>query len=82
MHGDMCGTSHVSERVPESTRSTDIKLNERVSLRRRPRALSLPNRTFPKSGPTVAKRSGDHIPPGGFVFKKGLRAVLSFDRRP
>jgi hypothetical protein len=54
--------------VPEITRRADIKLNRRLSLRRHPRTLSRLHRTFfPKSGPTVAKPSGDHIPLGGFV---------------
>jgi hypothetical protein len=57
--------------VPELTRSADIKLNERVSLRRHSHALSVPHRTFfPKSGPTVAKPSGDHTALGGFVHRQ------------
>jgi hypothetical protein len=55
--------------VPELTRSADIKLNQRVSLRRHAKAIawSAPEIAAP-SGPSVAKSPGDYIPPGGFVF--------------
>jgi hypothetical protein len=58
-----------NRQVPDLTGSADIKLNQRVLLRRHPRSLWLLNRTIsPKRpGPTVAKPSGDHIPLGGFV---------------
>jgi hypothetical protein len=57
--------------VPELTRSADIKLNERVSLRRHPRALSLLHRTIsPIRTHTKAKSSGDHITPAAlFAFQ-------------
>jgi hypothetical protein len=54
--------------VPELTRSLDIKLNERVWLRRCVTWLGCVTGRFPqRSGPRVAKLSGDHIPLGGFV---------------
>jgi hypothetical protein len=57
--------------VPELTRSADIKLNERVSLRRCVTRLGCVTGQFPQtSGPRVAKPSGDHIPLGGFVLRK------------
>jgi len=56
--------------VPELTRSAGIQLNELVSLRHHPDTLSLLHRISPRSGPTVAKPSGDHAPPGGFVFNE------------
>ena len=52
--------------VPELTRSAGIQLNELVSLRHHPDTLSLLHRISPRSGPTVAKPSGDH-PLDGFV---------------
>jgi hypothetical protein len=44
--------------VPDLTRCADIKLNKRVSLRSRPRSLSITYRTI----------SPDHIPVGGFAL--------------
>jgi hypothetical protein len=54
---------------PELTRSPGIQLNERLSLRRHPRALSLPHRTI---APVRDYPSGDHIPLGGFVMSKKM----------
>lgn len=57
--------------VPELTGTADIKLNERVSLRRRQVALGMHTRTIaPVRGLPQAKPSGDHIPLGGFVLQK------------
>jgi hypothetical protein len=76
MHGDMCGASHVSERVPESTRSTDIKLNERVSLRRHTGSLSLPvPDNFPKSG-SVPNRQAIIFRLATLVFALNAGTVL------
>jgi len=54
---------------PELTGTTDIKLNERVSLRCHVDTLLMLHRTLPyvRYYPP-AKPSGDHIPLGGFVF--------------
>jgi hypothetical protein len=62
--------------VPELTRSAGIQLNELVSLRHHLDALSVLHRTPPRSGPTVAKPSGDHIPLGGFVFSRIARSDM------
>ncbi len=63
--------------VPELTRSAGIQLNELVSLRHHLDALSLLHRISPRSGPTVAKPSGDHAPPGGFVFQRACEMPRS-----
>jgi hypothetical protein len=68
--------------VPDLTRHTDIKLNERVSLRRREdRILSYHRKIPPDPSPQLAKSSGDHIPLGGFVLK-GSPALQISDGRP
>jgi hypothetical protein len=41
--------------VPELTRSADVKLNVRLSLRRHPKGLSLSHRTFPQVRLTSGK---------------------------
>jgi hypothetical protein len=54
--------------VPQLTRGAPIKLNARVLLRWRPRmALILPPEL---PGPTVAEPSVEHIPAGGFVYRR------------
>jgi hypothetical protein len=53
--------------VPELTCGSRIKLNSRLPLHRRRRAIAYRHRKFPHSGPTMARPSGDRIPPGGFV---------------
>src|SRR3977135_1899131 len=66
--------------VPELTRSSDIKLNERVRLRRCVTRLGCVTRQFPQtSGPRMAKPSGDHIPLGGFVRSIASVAVCQND---
>jgi hypothetical protein len=54
--------------VPELTRGAGIKLNARVSLRRRPRALSITVRDIAPS-PEVpeSKPPDDHAALGGFI---------------
>jgi len=52
--------------VPELTCSGNIKLNKRLSLRRREDRIRWSHRTFP--GSTVAKPSVEHIPADGFVW--------------
>ena len=54
--------------VPDLTRSADIQLNGRVSLRRCAKAIALSHRKLFPSGPSMAKPSGDYTPLGGFVF--------------
>ena len=54
--------------VPELTRSADIQLNERVSLRRKAKAIAL---SAPDIAPIRTQHGeavGDYTPPGGFVF--------------
>jgi hypothetical protein len=54
--------------VPELTGSTDIKLNQRVSLRRRFDRLLIGHRTIVRSpDPHQRSPSGEHTPLGGFV---------------
>jgi hypothetical protein len=54
--------------VPELTRNPGIKLNERISLPRSASAVRRLHRIIASpSGPSTAKPSGDHTPPGGFV---------------
>jgi hypothetical protein len=57
--------------VPELTRSAPIKLNKRVSLRKRANCIRLLYRTLPQrpaSRSRQSRQAGDHIPLGGFVL--------------
>jgi hypothetical protein len=56
--------------VPELTCNAGIQLNARVSLRDHAKAIASSHRILFPSGPTMAKPSGDHIPLGGFVFRR------------
>jgi hypothetical protein len=60
----------VSRAGPALTRSTGIKLNNRLSLRAPTEKITSPHRIFP--GPSVAKPSVDDFPAGGF-FEPGDR---------
>jgi hypothetical protein len=65
-------------RGPQLTGSADIKLNERVSLRRPVHALSTLHRIIsPKVRAHTGKAVRRYIPLGGFVFLK----VVSYDHR-
>jgi hypothetical protein len=56
--------------VPDLTRSIGIQLNDRVSLRRKAKAIAwwAPD-IAPHPDPSMAKPSGDYIPLGGFISK-------------
>ena len=62
----------VATGVPDLTRIRDIKLNNRVSLRRQAKSIASRHRTLPSSGSSVAKSSVDYIPAGGFVFPPAI----------
>jgi hypothetical protein len=58
--------------VPELTRSADIKLNNGLSLQRRPERLVISRRTIfsPKGRPAHRQSRQANMPPlGGFVLK-------------
>jgi hypothetical protein len=67
---DDSATALILVRVPELTRNSDIQLNERVSLQRRPNAVNVMHRILSPSGPSMAKSPGDHTPSGGFVLRR------------
>jgi hypothetical protein len=76
-------TSPPAPAVPDLTRSSDIQLNKRVSLRGHPDRLLIEHRAIsPSVRPTPAKPSGEHIPLGGFVLGCGrlLRAPQAQSR--
>ena len=60
--------------VPELTRSSDIKLNQRLLLKGDSNRLliNLPDNYPRRPGPHEAKPSGDYTPLGGFVFDRSL----------
>jgi len=61
--------------VLELTGSADIKLNNRVSLRRPSNRLSISYRKCPCPDLREAEPPGDYIPPGGSVGSRSMRQV-------
>jgi hypothetical protein len=65
--------------VPELTRSAGIQLNDRVSLRRSPDAISVSAPDIAPSGPTHGEAVGDHTPLAALFSKS---AVKEMTKRP
>ena len=66
---------------PVPTRIRDIKLNNRVSLRRHAKSIGSGHRTLLSSGSPVAKPSVDYIPTGGFVFSREYQLMPTHGQR-
>jgi hypothetical protein len=68
--------------VPELTCHNDIKLNPRVSLPRRSRALAFEHQTLPRPGPPKAKSSRQYIRRGDFVKSSATDASFHLKEQP